>query len=63
MTNEMVTETEARLMAHEEVCAERYKEIGQKIARLEAVILTTAGVLICSMAGMLVTLLMRQASR
>jgi len=63
MTNEMVTETEARLMAHEAACAERYKEIGQKIARLEAVILTTAGVLICSMAGMLVTLLMRQASR
>lgn len=59
----MVTETEARLMAHEAVCAGRYKEIGQKIARLEAVILTTAGVLICSMAGMLVTMLMRQASR
>lgn len=59
MTNEMVTETEARLMAHEAVCAERYKEIGQKISGLETVILTTAGVLICSMAGLLVTLLMR----
>ncbi len=61
MTNEMVTETEARLMAHEAVCAERYKEVRQEISRLETVILTTAGVLICSMAGLLVTLLMRAA--
>jgi hypothetical protein len=51
MTKPTLTETEARLNSHEAVCALRYDQINARLARLESILMRTAGVLIASMAG------------
>jgi hypothetical protein len=45
--------TEARLTTHEEVCAMRYEQINARLKRLEGVLMKTAGIMLCSMAGIL----------
>jgi len=48
-----INSTEARLDTHEQVCAFRYEQINARLKRLESIILTTAGVMIMSMAGVI----------
>jgi hypothetical protein len=45
--------TDARLSTHEQVCAFRYEQINARLKRLESVIVTAAGVMIISMAGVI----------
>jgi hypothetical protein len=45
--------TDARLSTHEQVCAFRYEQINARLKRLEGVIVTSAGVMIISMAGVI----------
>jgi hypothetical protein len=45
--------TEARLSTHEQVCAFRYEQINARLKRLESIIVTAAGVMIMSMAGVI----------
>jgi hypothetical protein len=45
--------TDARLSTHEQVCAFRYEQINARLKRLESVIVTSAGVMIVSMAGVI----------
>lgn len=47
----IMTETEARLNSHEAVCAERYEQINARLKRLERILMSSAGVLICGMAS------------
>jgi hypothetical protein len=49
----MIDETEARLNSHEAVCALRYDQINARLKRLESILIASAGVLICSMGGIL----------
>ena len=48
-----INATEARLETHEQVCAFRYEQINARLKRLESVIVTAAGVMIVSMAGVI----------
>jgi hypothetical protein len=48
-----INSTEARLDTHEQVCAFRYEQINARLKRLESIILTVAGVMIMSMAGVI----------
>jgi hypothetical protein len=48
-----VNATEARLETHEQVCAFRYEQINARLKRIESVIVTAAGVMIMSMAGVI----------
>jgi hypothetical protein len=48
-----VNATEAKLETHEQVCAFRYEQINARLKRLEGVIVTAAGVMIMSMAGVI----------
>lgn len=50
-----ISETEARLNSHEEVCAIRYEQINARLKRLEGILIKTAGVMIFSMAGIVWT--------
>jgi hypothetical protein len=45
--------TGARLSTHEEVCAMRYEQINARLKRLEGILIKTAGIMLCSMAGIL----------
>jgi hypothetical protein len=45
--------TDARLSTHEQVCAFRYEQINARLKRLEGIIVTSAGVMIVSMAGVI----------
>ena len=49
----MINETEARLNSHEAICAFRYDQINARLKRLESILIASAGVLICSMGGIL----------
>jgi hypothetical protein len=55
VTEATITETEARLNSHEAVCALRYEQINARLKRLEGILMKTAGVMLCSMAGILWT--------
>lgn len=46
-------DVESRLDTHEAVCAERYLGINARLKRIESILLTTAGVMIVSMAGVI----------
>ena len=46
-----VNATDARLSTHEEICAIRYEQINARLKRIEGILMTTAGVLLVSMAG------------
>jgi hypothetical protein len=48
-----INATEARLETHEQVCAFRYEQINARLKRLEGIIVTSAGVMIISMAGVI----------
>jgi hypothetical protein len=48
-----INSTEARLETHEQVCAFRYEQINARLKRLEGIIVTAAGVMIMSMAGII----------
>jgi hypothetical protein len=48
-----VDATEARLSAHEEVCAMRYEQINARLKRLENIIIRAFGILTVSMAGVI----------
>lgn len=48
-----MTETEARLNSHEEVCALRYEQINARLKRLEGILLKASGIMICSMAAVI----------
>lgn len=52
-------ELEVQLVSHEAVCAERYNTFIQRVDRLEKLLIKAAGVLIVSMAGLIITILMR----
>jgi hypothetical protein len=56
MTEATISHTEARLQTHEEVCAERYDQINARLKRLEGILMKTAGIMLCSMGGILWTL-------
>jgi hypothetical protein len=56
MTEATLTETEARLNSHEAVCALRYEQINARLKRLESILMKTAGVMLCSMGGILWTI-------
>jgi hypothetical protein len=43
--------TDARLSTHEEVCALRYEQLNARLKRIEGIMLKTAGLMIVSMAG------------
>jgi hypothetical protein len=57
MTEATLTETEARLNSHEEICAFRYEQINARLKRLEGILMKTAGVMLVSMGGILWTVL------
>lgn len=42
---------DVRLSGHEQVCAERYRHINDRISRLESIIIGCTGVLIAALAG------------
>lgn len=48
-----ISETEARLSTHEEVCALRYEQINARLKRLEGILIKTAGLMIISMSGVI----------
>jgi hypothetical protein len=50
-----VTETEARLLAHEAVCAERYASTNARLKRIEKIMIATGG----SIIALLLTLVTR----
>jgi hypothetical protein len=56
MTEATISHTEARLQTHEEVCAMRYEQINARLKRLEGILMKTAGIMLCSMGGILWTL-------
>ena len=50
-----VDATAARLDSHEAVCAFRYEQINARLKRLESILMTASGVMLCSMAGIIFT--------
>ena len=50
-----ITETEARLNSHEEVCAFRYEMINARLKRLEGILIKASGVMLIGMAGVIWT--------
>jgi hypothetical protein len=52
--------TDAKLSAHEQVCAERYSQINARLKRIESILMAASGVMITSMAGIIVTFLMHR---
>jgi hypothetical protein len=50
-----LTETDARLNAHEAVCAERYASTNARLKRIEHILLASGG----SIIGLLLTLVLR----
>ena len=55
MIEATISHTEARLQTHEEVCAMRYEQINARLKRLEGILMKTAGIMLCSMGGILWT--------
>jgi len=51
----MVTNVEAKLETHEQVCAFRYEQINARLKRLEGIMIKVAGVMLCGMAGVIWT--------
>jgi hypothetical protein len=48
-----ISETEARLNSHEEVCSIRYEAINARLKRIEGILLKTAAIMLVSMAGVI----------
>jgi hypothetical protein len=51
MVNQTITETEARLTTHEEVCAFRYESINARLKRLEQILMGACGFIIVVLLG------------
>jgi tRNA A22 N-methylase len=51
-----VAEVAAKLDTHEQVCAQRYGSIADRLGKIESVATKAATVLICGMGGILVKL-------
>jgi len=51
-----ISETEARLQAHEAVCQHRYEAINARLKRLESILMATAGTIIAGMAAIVLKL-------
>lgn len=51
-----LTEVEARLMSHEQVCAVRYEGINARLKRLEQILIGSAGFIIVLLLGLVVKL-------
>jgi len=52
-----IDQTDARLSTHEEICALRYEVINARLKRIEQIMITSAGLMICSMGGAVFTFL------
>lgn len=52
----VMDETTARLNSHEEVCAERYKQIWARLSRLETILLTSVGFIIATLVALVMKL-------
>lgn len=52
MSESNITEVEARLMTHEEVCAVRYEGINARLKRLEQILIGSAGAIIILLVGL-----------
>lgn len=52
MSESNITEVEARLMTHEEVCAVRYEGINARLKRLEHILMASAGTIIVLLIGL-----------
>jgi len=50
-----IDKNEARLSAHEEVCAMRYEQINARLKRLEQILIKASGTLMVGMGGLIVT--------
>jgi len=48
-----ITQTEARLDTHEEICAFRYEQINARLKRLEGILIKACGVMLVGMAGVI----------
>lgn len=48
-----ISETEARLNSHEEVCAIRYEMINARLKRIEGIMIKVAGVMLVSSAAVI----------
>ena len=48
-----VDATDAKLSAHEQVCAERYSVINARLKRLESILIGACGIMLTGMAGTL----------
>jgi len=51
-----LTEVEARLMSHEQVCAVRYEGINARLKRLEQILIGSAGFIIVLLISLVVKL-------
>jgi len=49
--------TDAKLSAHEQVCAERYSVINARLKRLESILIGACGIMLTGMAGTLFAML------
>lgn len=45
--------TDARLSAHEEICAMRYEQINARLKRIEGIMIKASGIMLVSMAGVI----------
>ena len=52
-----VDATDAKLSAHEQVCAERYSVINARLKRLESILIGACGIMLTGMAGTLFAML------
>jgi hypothetical protein len=53
VSEDTISQTEARLNSHEEVCAFRYEQINARLKRLETILIKTAGLMLVSMTGII----------
>jgi hypothetical protein len=51
-----ISEVEAKLMSHEQVCAVRYEGINARLKRLEQILIGSAGAIILMLAGLAIKL-------
>ena len=55
-----VNATDARLSAHEEVCAMRYEQINARLKRLESILIKASGSMLLGMAGVIATFILHK---
>jgi hypothetical protein len=53
VSEDTISQTDARLNSHEAVCAFRYEQINARLKRLETILIKTAGLMLVSMAGII----------